>query len=168
MEAPKTLSLWFSQEEIGCKRRNIRRDILDIAKQQNPDTTGKIGLTSKKMKTATKQTEKYKNWLKGMMTSEHHFCRGYSAIEMLENVSSQVISSRKSSLFDNEDSSSDVEQIPHEQPKAGSSSDVEQTSNEQPVSDEEKGQKIPASTDWEAGQPRRSKRVRKTKIMFNL
>ena len=77
-EAPKTLSFWFSQEEISCKRQNIREAILEIAKQQNPD---KIGLVSKKIKTATKATDnKYNEWLKEMMKSQFHFYRGYSEI----------------------------------------------------------------------------------------
>ena len=181
-EAPKTLSFWFSQEEISCKRQNIREAILEIAKQQNPD---KIGLVSKKIKTATKATDnKYNEWLKKMMKSQFHFYRGYSEIETLDKVSSEQISSRKSSIFDNDDNTSIhvqqaaegvpeplVQPVQHAnpaQPTDSSSSDVEQTGHEQPIAEEEKGPKIPTATDWEAGQPRRSKRVRKNKFIFNL
>ena len=63
---------------------------------------------------------------------------------------------------------SDMEETVDEQPRPGSSSDVKQTSCEQPIVEEEKGPKIPAPTDWGTGQPRRSKRIRKNKFIFNL
>ena len=174
-EAPKTLSLWFSQNEIRCKRQNIRKAILEIAKQQNPDTMGKIGLASKEPKTGTKAADgdKYKDWLHRMMSSEYHFCRGYSEIEKLGKLSPEQISVRKSSIFDSlsdveqtdleevADILSDMEETVDEQPRPGSSSDVMQI-------EEEKGPKIPAPTDWGTGQPRRSKRIRKNKFIFNL
>ena len=178
-EAPTTLSIWFSQDETSCKRLKIREDILEIAKQQNPD---KVGLLSKKMKTTTKATDnKYNDWLKNMMQSQFHFCRGYSEIETLDKVSSEQSSSRKSSISDNEDNPvkqaeegvpepivQPVEHANPSQPTASSSSDVEQTAHEQHIAEEEKGPKILVATDWEAGQPRRSKRVRKNKFIFNL
>jgi hypothetical protein len=74
--------LWFSQDEISSKRQHIRKAILEIAEQQNPDTIRKLGLESKKKKTATKAVEKYNDWLNQMMTSEFHFYRGYSEIEI--------------------------------------------------------------------------------------
>ena len=156
-EESQTFSLWFSQDEISSKRQHIRKAILEIAEQQNPDTIRKLGLESKKKKTATKAVEKYNDWLNQMMTSEFHFYRGYSEIEIPGKVSSAP-----NRRFDNEANTC----VSPSQPLAGNSSDVEQTDHD--IAEEEKGLEIPPPTNCEGEQPRRSKRIRKNKFIFNL
>lgn len=153
----QTLSLWFSQDEISSKREHIRKAILEIAEQQNPDTIIKLGL--EKRKKATEEADKYNSWLNKMIASEFHFHRGYSEIQILGKDISEP--NRRFDIEANTCASPT-------QPIAGTSSHVEQTDHEQQKDEEEKSLEIPPSINAEIEQPRRSKRIRKNKFVFNL
>ena len=172
-KAPRNLSSWFSQEEINGKRKEIKEAIIKIAEQQNLYKTGLF--TQRKVKTVPRTTDtKYNEWLNKMTSSEFQFCRAYSGIETIGTVSAaEQISSRKLSRVEEEGKN-----IPTEidskagQPRISSSSasspsalsDVYQTAHE--LVQEEEGN--PAEMDCVAEQPRRSRRLRKKKFIFDL
>ena len=138
------MSSWFSQEEINGKRKEIKEAIIKIAEQQNLYKTGLF--TQRKLKTVPRITDtKYSEWLNKMTSSEFQFCRAYSGIETMGQVSAEQISSGVKDATARPTVSS-----------ASALPDVDHTDNIQSGDEEEEGKKIPTEVDSKAGQPRRS------------